>query len=142
MSLSKAKYSYFIRTEYSDGTSISSVNSINSGFGGDYTSPRNQGRLTFVKAGLNEELFDKRANTVGDFKTDKGKNSKILYREFVKMFLKIKFEKLDNDHIGQKISQTSIWEEVQKQNISKDKWKEFILVELKNYKKYEKNKEK
>ena len=74
--------------------------------------------------------------------TGKMKNSKVLYREFVKMFLKIKFEKLDNDHVGQKISQNSVWEEVQKQNIPKEKWKDFILNELKNYKKYEKVKDK
>lgn len=65
------------------------------------------------------------------------KNSKALYREFVKMFLKIKFEKLDNEHYGQKVSQNIIWEEVQTKDIPKDKWKEFILGELKNKKNYE-----
>ena len=52
------------------------------------------------------------------------------------MFLKIKFEKLDNDHLGQKISQKTIWEQVQRQNIPNDLWKDFILKELKDYKKY------
>ena len=58
------------------------------------------------------------------------------YRSFVKIFLKIKFEKLENDHLGQKISQNIIWNEVIKQKIGSDKWKEFILKELKEYKKY------
>jgi uncharacterized membrane protein len=119
------------------------MNSINSGFSSDVSSPKNQGRLTFLRQNSNDEENDKdkRANTVGVF-NDKAKNSKGVYREFVKMFLKIKFEKLDNDHVGQKVSQQSVWEEVQKHNIPKDKWKDFILGELKNYKKYEKKKEK
>lgn len=118
------------------------MNSMNSGFNSDVSSPKNQGRLTFMKKNLIEEEIDKRANTVGTFNPEnKVKNSKTLYREFVKMFLKIKFEKLDNEHIGQKVSQQAVWEEVQNHNVPKDKWKEFILSELKNYKKYETMKE-
>jgi hypothetical protein len=120
---------------------MSSVNSMNSGFNSDVNSPKNQSRLTFLRQG-SEEKRDANPNSARADEMGKAKNSKALYREFVKIFLKIKFEKLDNDHIGQKISQTCVWEEVQKQNIPKDKWKEFILNELKNYKKYEKGKEK
>ena len=106
-------------------------------------SPKNQGRLTFLsQASKGEKNDNNLPNSARKIESGKVTNSKALYREFVKIFLKIKFEKLDNDHIGQKISQNCIWEEVQKQNIPKEKWKEFILNELKNYKKYEKLKDK
>jgi len=121
---------------------MSSVNSMNSGFNSDVNSPKNQSRLSFLRQGSKEDKRDSTPNSARDNDLGKVKNSKALYREFVKIFLKIKFEKLDNDHIGQKISQNCVWEEVQKQNIPKDKWKEFILNELKNYKKYEKEKDK
>lgn len=58
------------------------------------------------------------------------------YRDFVKLFLKIKFEKLDNEHSGQKISQDDIWLQAVQSKVPCHKWKQFILNELKNYKKY------
>ena len=117
----------------------------NNGFDSDMSSPKNQ-RLSFLRESSASKMSsddDKeiRPNTVGVFNNDKF-NSRGLYREFVKMFLKIKFEKLDNDHFGQKISQNFIWEQVQKQCIPKDKWKDFILAELKNFKKYDTKKKK
>jgi hypothetical protein len=47
------------------------------------------------------------------------------------MFLKIKFKKLSNEHKGQQISQDEVWKLVVTGNIPKEKWKEFILEELK-----------
>ncbi len=58
------------------------------------------------------------------------------YRDFVKLFLKIKFEKLDNDHCGQKVNQDAIWHQALQMKVPCHKWKQFILNELKNYKKY------
>lgn len=58
------------------------------------------------------------------------------YRDFVKLFLKIKFEKLDNEHSGQKINQDIIWQQACKAKVPSNMWKQFILNELKNYKKY------
>ena len=83
------------------------------------------------------ENDDSRASIVGNLSSKKEQKQLEIYREFVKMFLKIKFERLDNDHTGQKISQNDVWMEVKKQNVNKDQWKDFILTELKNFKKYE-----
>lgn len=75
-----------------------------------------------------------RTNTVGNL--GKPFRTQVSYREFVKIFLKLKFEKLDMDHPGQKVGQDLVWKEVIKQQIPFEKWKEFILDELKSYKKY------
>ena len=50
--------------------------------------------------------------------------------------MKTKFEKIDIDHPGQKINQNMVWQEVIKEKIPLEKWKDFILNELKDYKKY------
>jgi len=63
-------------------------------------------------------------------------SQKQLKKEFVKLFLKLKFEKIDNDHTGQKIDQNQLWNEMIKANIPKKQWKDFILSEFKNSKKY------
>lgn len=123
---------------------MNTSNSINSGFVSDYSvgSSMNKERISFLRHSTGDLVLkdlQKKYNLVGASKNEKS-NSKELYREFVKIFLKIKFEKLENDHFGQKISQNSIWEEVQRLNITKDNWKDFILNELKDYKKYNKSK--
>jgi len=46
-------------------------------------------------------------------------SQKQLKKEFVKLFLKLKFEKIDNDHTGQKIDQNQLWNEMIKANIPK-----------------------
>ena len=117
---------------------MNSCNSMTSGFS-EIFSPKNT--MYSIDKKISYELehkinIDDRSKTVGNFSKN-SKNQKEIYREFVKIFLKVKFERLDNDHTGQKISQNFVWKEVQKQNIPKDKWKEFILGELKNIKKYE-----
>jgi len=58
------------------------------------------------------------------------------YKEFTKMYLKVKFEQLYNKHEGQNIPQNVIWNEVIKQAIPKSEWPDFILKELKNLEKY------
>ena len=63
--------------------------------------------------------------------------SKESYKEFAKMFLKIKFENLSNSHKGQKIKEKQIWTEVQKQGVRKSQWQSFIMQELGNFKKYD-----
>ena len=123
---------------------MNTSNSINSGFVSDYSvgSSMHKERISFLRHSTGDLVLkdlQKKYNLVGASKNEKS-NSKELYREFVKIFLKIKFEKLENDHFGQKISQNSIWEEVQRLNITKDNWKDFILNELKDYKKYNKSK--
>ncbi len=63
-------------------------------------------------------------------------------KDFYKKILTIKFEKLHSTHLGQYISPKEIFNEAQKQNISKEKWDEFILNELQNPYKYTINKTK
>lgn len=115
------------------------MNSISS-FTSDISSPKTgDKRSSFARFGTNsnENLYtenEEKRNTIGSLNKPYRKDAN--YRDFVKLFLKTKFEKLDNDHQGQKISQEEIWQEVLKQNIPSKKWKEFILEELKNYKKY------
>ena len=67
------------------------------------------------------------------------KDSKYLYKEFSKIYLKIKFEDLNNKHFGQNIPPNLIWKEATKQSITRKDWGEFILKELKNYEKYSKS---
>jgi len=133
-----------IKTEFSDGTSMNSINSDT------LSSPKSthKGRLSFMKKPSNEfgslgclDSGDERAKTVGIPSLKNSKTSlnsdKELYREFVKVFLKIKFEKLDNDHLGQRTNQNHVWDELCKQKILKENWKPFILNELKNFRKYQ-----
>ena len=63
-------------------------------------------------------------------------------KDFYKIILTMKFEKLHSTHLGQYISPKEIFNEAQKQNIPKEKWEEFILNELQNPYKYNINKTK
>jgi len=67
---------------------------------------------------------------------------KQLYKDFVKLFLKVKFETLHSQHKGQKIPQSTVWKEVQRKGILKSNWEEFIIEELKNPAKYDKTSQK
>ena len=58
------------------------------------------------------------------------------YKEFTKMYLKVKFEQLYNKHEGQNIPQNAIWKEALRLNKKKEEWADFILTELKNVEKY------
>lgn len=57
-------------------------------------------------------------------------------KEFIKLVLKIKFEKLHNSHKGQNVNERSLYEECQRNQIPKDRWPEFILQELNTPAKY------
>lgn len=61
-------------------------------------------------------------------------------KAFFKTVLKLKFEKLHCTHLGQKISQRALYNEVKRKNIPRDKWNDFIINELKNPNKYIQNK--
>jgi hypothetical protein len=61
------------------------------------------------------------------------------YKDFVKIFLKIKFEKLGYRHLGQRIPEKAIWKEIQKNKIPFDKWPETIEKEMNNPEKYNDN---
>ena len=68
-------------------------------------------------------------------KTD-SKDMKSLYREFVKLVLKVKFEEFNSNHPGQKISERILFNECSSKEISQDRYKEFIIQELNQPEKY------
>ncbi len=61
---------------------------------------------------------------------------KKLYQDFVKVFLKVKFEKIHNTHKGQLISEKILFKECLRQEIPQREWAEFIVGELKQPGKY------
>ena len=63
-------------------------------------------------------------------------DSKKLYQEFVKIMLKVKFEKFNNSHTGQKIPEKVLFKECIKQNKQKKDWTDFIIGELQQPSKY------
>lgn len=65
-------------------------------------------------------------------------NPKKLYQDFVKLALKIKFEKLHNSHKGHEIPEKVLFRECSRQSIPRLNWFDFIYNELQNTKKYEK----
>ena len=58
------------------------------------------------------------------------------YMQFLKIFLKIKFQKLHNSHMGQQIPVKPIYVEAKKLNMPQENWPDFILEELKQPQKY------
>ena len=119
------------------------MNSSITSFINPMSSPKNEHRKTQFKEIIfnnsNAEEDVDRAKTVGH-NFNYGDNKQMLYREFVKIYLKIKFEKLDVEHSGQKINQNIVWKEALRLGIPRSQWKEFILDELKNFKKYKDSK--
>jgi hypothetical protein len=58
------------------------------------------------------------------------------YQEFVKIMLKVKFEKIHNTHKGQEISERDLFFEcVERQKIDQSQWQAFIIEVLKDPKK-------
>jgi len=67
-------------------------------------------------------------------------DQKVLYKEFIKLLLKVKFEDLPSKHPGQNVSQNELWKEIIRRNIPKSEWLGFIGYELNNnFKKIFKN---
>jgi hypothetical protein len=91
-------------------------------------------------------LYSSRYNTLSvSDQNDHIKNSyntetvKHNFRDFAKIYLKVKFEKMNNTHRGQTISDKILWKQIKEQCIPYEKWTEFVLFELNNYKKYDTN---
>ncbi len=61
---------------------------------------------------------------------------KTRYMQFLKILLKIKFQKLHNSHLGQQIPAKPVYEEAKRQNIPQENWQDFILNEIKQPQKY------
>ncbi len=53
------------------------------------------------------------------------------YRDFVRIYLKIKFEKLYKNHKGSTRDKNAIWKEITNKKIPQKQWTSFIFEELK-----------
>lgn len=91
--------------------------------------------LSSIAMGKDDEEFINDNEVHLDFSSinsDKMKEKKA----FFKTVLRLKFEKFHSTHLGQKISQKALYNEVKKNNLPRDKWNDFIVNELKNPNKY------
>lgn len=61
---------------------------------------------------------------------------KAKYMQFLKILLKIKFQKLHNSHLGQQIPAKPVYQEAKRLNVSQENWHDFILNEIKQPQKY------
>ncbi len=61
---------------------------------------------------------------------------KARYMQFLKVLLKIKFQKLHNSHLGQQVPAKPVYQEAKKLNVPQEKWQDFILNEIKQPQKY------
>ena len=61
---------------------------------------------------------------------------KKMYQDFVKICLKVKFEKLHNSHSGRDIPEKILFKECLKKEIPESEWYSFVLNELQSTHKY------
>jgi hypothetical protein len=64
------------------------------------------------------------------------RDPKKMYQDFVKISLKVKFEKLHNSHSGRDIPEKALFKECLKRGILEKDWYSFILSELQDPYKY------
>jgi hypothetical protein len=110
---------YYCRSgEFSDATSMTSSASM-SDFPTEHNKSTYRNRSS-VSTDSNNETTD----------------IKKLYQEFVKIMLKVKFEKFNNTHTGQKIPEKVLFKECRRLNVPKQEWTDFIIGELQQPAKY------
>jgi hypothetical protein len=89
---------------------------------------------------LNLTICDNHAELLQERKTlqikPDAKEMKNLYREFVKLVLKVKFEVFNGNHPAQKISERILFNECMSKEIPRPKYREFIIQELNQPEKY------
>lgn len=108
--------------EISDCTSLTSNNSI-----------KEMTDIPIISENKNKD-FDKYGNVIYD--------PKKMYQDFVKVCLKVKFEKLHNTHSGRDVPEKILFKECLKKEILQSEWYSFILNELQSphkYSQYKKN---
>jgi hypothetical protein len=99
------------KSEISDATSMSSSQTLNFASDSELSTTKNTAR-----------------------KAEQDRKKK--YQEFVKIMLKVKFEKIHNTHKGQEISERDLFYEcVERQKIEPSQWQAFIIDVLKDPKK-------
>jgi hypothetical protein len=84
---------------------------------------------------LNKSTFRNRSSVSTD-SVNETTDLKKLYQEFVKIMLKVKFEKFNNTHTGQKIPEKVLFRESRRLNVPKEEWTDFIIGELQQPAKY------
>ena len=78
---------------------------------------------------------NKICETIAKNNPDKQKE-KARYMQFLKIFLKIKFQKLHNSHLGQQIPAKPVYELANEKNLTTKEWQDFILSEIQMPHKY------
>jgi hypothetical protein len=86
------------------------------------------------------EFSAEEGNHSSRFRPGMTNDRKMMYMEFAKIVLKIKFEKLNNSHSGMNIDERLIFKECLKRKIPNENWPDFIYAELQQPNKYSKPK--
>ena len=128
----KSNNNMSINTSMSNMSNLSEMNEILTG--GFYNNNKdiNFNFGTFASDENNNNNNNNDNNEDVNYNVKNNNLKKLFFREV----FKIKFEKIHNTHVGQKIDSKYIWEECCKQKIPRNKWQQFIFQELSNPRKY------
>ena len=127
----KSNNNMSINTSMSNMSNLSEMNEILTG--GFYNNNNNKDiNFNFGTFASDENNNNNENNEDVNYNVKNNNLKKLFFREV----FKIKFEKIHNTHVGQKIDSKYIWEECCKQKIPRNKWQQFIFQELSNPRKY------
>ena len=129
----KSNNNMSINTSMSNMSNLSEMNEIlTGGFYNNNNKDINFNFGTFASDENNNNNNNNDNNEDVNYNVKNNNLKKLFFREV----FKIKFEKIHNTHVGQKIDSKYIWEECCKQKIPRNKWQQFIFQELSNPRKY------
>ena len=128
----KSNNNMSINTSMSNMSNLSEMNEILTG--GFYNNNNKDINFNFGTFASDENNNNNNNDNNEDVNYNVKNNN--LKKLFFREVFKIKFEKIHNTHVGQKIDSKYIWEECCKQKIPKNKWQQFIFQELSNPRKY------
>ena len=126
----KSNNNMSINTSMSNMSNLSEMNEILTG--GFYNNNNKDINFNFGTFASDENNNNNENNEDVNYNVKNNNLKKLFFREV----FKIKFEKIHNTHVGQKIDSKYIWEECCKQKIPRNKWQQFIFQELSNPRKY------
>ncbi len=101
----------------------------------DCTSMTSSASMSDFPPEMNKSTF-RNSSTISSGSASDNPDTKKLYQDFVKIMLKVKFEKFNNTHSGQKIPEKILFKECIRLNIPKSNWTDFIIGELQQPHKY------
>jgi len=120
---------YLSRSDFSDETSSFSINSLKT-----LNTARSENFLSH-----DTEIIPKcLATSASSSSLLNTQEMKAKYRDFVKILLKVKFEKIHSTHNGQQIPEKVLFKKCIDENIPHKNWADFILSEMKQPQKYAK----